>query len=1115
MPSLWPIPVAALEPVACGSVVWRLGGVLRATVIVKATFAIVHDGVASLIEPLAIVRSDHAGGDAARGGAPDEAAETAPYLPSAGVILRGHAHAPAGRWVTASAVRLAIYRDRRALLDKTLHVFGDRWVQGGAAGAPQPFARMPIVYERAFGGPGVDDNPVGTGASGVTRQLPNVVDPASPARPAGFGPIASHWPARARLLGNVDRARAEALWTELPDTFDFRYYQPAPRDQQIEYLAGDEWIVLDGLSPTLPRVQTRLPSARGQARAYQLFPGGASPGRPIDLVADLLVIDADRLKASVVWRGHFVVDAPDALPRLRIFAGVEMPGIAIGWPDPEDLVLGRGAEGGAGRTTEPMAEPAREAPRAAPLPRGPGPGGSIGGIEDEGTSLVSLEEMGREGPATVRVREHPAPPSAPAAQPAPSATGGERTKTLSVEEILAHARLPVAPFKVSGPGSTKAAPVPAIPGAPWARDAAAPPRDARIEGAAARPEEPPPLEPSDADEGGTLLIAPEEAASAGPSEGRSTLPGMGPAMAMPFGLPGLPFGRQPVLGAAASAPISPAPPSARGAPVEATPRPSPLVSSASPGSVTPPPPVAMAPVATDTGPAPPAFVERPSEPVPPLVAPAPSPEPEPPARVPTPLGGSELDRPATDASARPALVLGGAGITDESTSGRRGLGALALAPSVADEPSHARALRLGVPAAEPTGARDAAAPPREALGRLGGAAGGLILAPVTAVAASATDTSAPSAAPERGAESEPEPGGVRAKVLAKLRAGEAFYTMDLAGADLSGIDFSGCALGGCNLRGANLARCTFTDARLSDAKLAGADLTDAVLTGADLARADLARATLSRARLDRATLAEADLSGAQGLGATFAGARADRATFARGVWDGASFEGVSGVAIDYSGASLSGARFDNAKTPEVRLEGARGERPRFDGADLRTARAHAASLPGASFQRCDARGSTWEKAELAGARFDGANLAGAVLVRAGCGKASFASADLSSANLQHASGDGADFRGATLESADLRQARLPDARFDEAILRKVVASRADLARASLRRADLTNVSLRSAKLKQAVLAGACLAGADLRDADLEQADLRGADRKGAKLNGANLKGSLDDDAPPA
>ena len=107
-------------------------------------------------------------------------------------------------------------------VSRRLRVFGNRrWMREGdewVISRPEPFARMPLVWELAFGGhvpagaggvPEVEArNPVGRGLVGADegdiagRPLPNIEDPeqliASPAdrpAPAGAGPGWPPWPA--------------------------------------------------------------------------------------------------------------------------------------------------------------------------------------------------------------------------------------------------------------------------------------------------------------------------------------------------------------------------------------------------------------------------------------------------------------------------------------------------------------------------------------------------------------------------------------------------------------------------------------------------------------------------------------------------------------------------------------------------------------------------------------------------------------------------------------------------------------------------------------------------------------------------------------------------------
>lgn len=302
-----PILVTTDGVVAASTVLFRYRGQLSAAVVVKATFAIDPSGA------LETSTAELATGERTYESSPTRSVELssdlAPYKARCDVTLVGHAYPPGGRPATHASTRLAIVRDDGSRpLDKTLQV-SER----------QPFERVPIVYERAVGGPG-EANPYGT-------EAPTIVDVADAKRPGGYGPISRFSPPRKQLVRGVDRQALEGALLELPETIAWDYFQSAPRDQQIDYPRGGEWLVLDGVHPTLPRVQLRLPAARGAAR---VFAHGA-PGRPIDLVCDTVAIDADRMRLSMVWRGRHVVDAASTAP-VTIASGLERPGVAIDWP---------------------------------------------------------------------------------------------------------------------------------------------------------------------------------------------------------------------------------------------------------------------------------------------------------------------------------------------------------------------------------------------------------------------------------------------------------------------------------------------------------------------------------------------------------------------------------------------------------------------------------------------------------------------------------------------------------------------------------------------------------------------------------------------------------------
>jgi hypothetical protein len=371
------ISVSAGSPIACEAVVFRQRGHLRVTAIVKATFALVADGVMTVAPPSEIIVKERFSNRSPTASL-QAASDLSPHRPRVDVTFAGHAYAPGGS-ACVSSVRLAVFRGS-ALVDKTINVYGDRTY--ATAAAPRPFDRMPIVYERAyavFDDPSIAENPAGVAT-------PNLVDPRDAKRPVGFGPISRYWPSRKRLLGAIDAHGLDPFFRggaethpEIPEAFDWRYFQSAPPDQQIDTLHGDEWIVLDGLHPTSPRLASRLPSALAVARVHGRAGAGNGAGEPLLLIPDTVAIDGDRQSCDVVWRGSLAVAGGEAaLSSLRIVADLELPGRPVAWTQQAPAAARRPVVrtelgGVAARTVTPF-DGKRDAPASAsPYARASGP----------------------------------------------------------------------------------------------------------------------------------------------------------------------------------------------------------------------------------------------------------------------------------------------------------------------------------------------------------------------------------------------------------------------------------------------------------------------------------------------------------------------------------------------------------------------------------------------------------------------------------------------------------------------------------------------------------------------------------------------------------------------
>jgi uncharacterized protein YjbI with pentapeptide repeats len=216
---------------------------------------------------------------------------------------------------------------------------------------------------------------------------------------------------RARLLGRLDARGLDAADAEIPEGIDWRWFHAAPLDQQIGLLRGDEWIILDGMHPTLGRFQTRLPGAVARAQ-WRLRGHGGAEMTPVELHADTLIIDADRLVASVISRGRFeLARADDA----RVVAGVELPGQPIVWP-PSGTRPGAIASG-----VMPAFTPHREPPPPSQWPVVQRPEPSLSSAGSGGAPLVIAAKVpfspaDRAPPASQR-----AAPIAPTFGPPPAA----------------------------------------------------------------------------------------------------------------------------------------------------------------------------------------------------------------------------------------------------------------------------------------------------------------------------------------------------------------------------------------------------------------------------------------------------------------------------------------------------------------------------------------------------------------------------------------------------------------------------------------------------------------------------------------------------------------------
>lgn len=294
-----------------------------ATLIVKGTFEIAAGRPPRLAdEQQPILHADEHHGEPGASSVRRES-DACPRKPGADVVLVGHAWSR--RRVESLDVALAVGPAR-----KTVRVFGERrWfraVGGWAISDPVPFERMPLVYERAYGGAdntGDPDpakhamerrNPVGRGFE-VGRDardleglpLPNLEDPRAliytpddrPA-PAGFGFIGRGWLPRASYAGTYDDAWRAERCPFLPDDFDERYFHGAHPDLVLPApLRGGELCTVTNASEQ-GDLRFQVPAAGVAATARVR-------GAPVELSPriDTLILEPDERRLTLTWRATF------------------------------------------------------------------------------------------------------------------------------------------------------------------------------------------------------------------------------------------------------------------------------------------------------------------------------------------------------------------------------------------------------------------------------------------------------------------------------------------------------------------------------------------------------------------------------------------------------------------------------------------------------------------------------------------------------------------------------------------------------------------------------------------------------------------------------------------
>lgn len=295
-----------------------------ATIVIKGNFQISPNSqdLAFKEEPADIFEADVYYGEVNESSIRYES-DTSMYKRATDIVVNGHAYAPAGKKVISVDSSVQIGNKK-----VTCRVTGDRFWERSRKSVlswdmtgPEYFEKMPMVYEKAFGG--IDQetigtgtteysasNPIGTGFVGNKCKpvegtaVPNIEDPRyliqsweDKPPTSGFGYISRSWQPRLAMAGTYDDAWMKERNPLLPLDFDDHYFNGAHPDLVGNgILQGGELITLTNLSEN-GLLDFALPALRENVTVS--IKGKKTELKP---ALDTVVIEPDINNIMITWR---------------------------------------------------------------------------------------------------------------------------------------------------------------------------------------------------------------------------------------------------------------------------------------------------------------------------------------------------------------------------------------------------------------------------------------------------------------------------------------------------------------------------------------------------------------------------------------------------------------------------------------------------------------------------------------------------------------------------------------------------------------------------------------------------------------------------------------------
>lgn len=243
--------------------------------------------------------------------------------PGTDIIVNGAAHSPDGKPKSQLQAAVAVNG-----LTSNVMVFGNRVWNGKRISAPEPFSRMPLKWEQAFGGTYVDpenghkyiheSNPLGKGWTppnikpSDNSPLPNVEWPnqlinqwSSSPLPAGFCALSPNHPLRVQYAGTYDEEWQKQRAPFLPRDFDPRFYHSAnPALRSPKYLRGGESVRLVNLNP-VGEIHFELPMAEPTGR---VITDSVRQDYILAFNLETVVIETEQLVVRLFWKAILQIE---------------------------------------------------------------------------------------------------------------------------------------------------------------------------------------------------------------------------------------------------------------------------------------------------------------------------------------------------------------------------------------------------------------------------------------------------------------------------------------------------------------------------------------------------------------------------------------------------------------------------------------------------------------------------------------------------------------------------------------------------------------------------------------------------------------------------------------